>query len=234
MGLALECVGLLTLLNKTNFSNYSKIFKTCLVQTDEGSRRDKVIALKSSVDGLIVHGVFDDVTNELFEMVTNDFLKTNDRILRQVAIEGVCKLMFVPKLCDDNDPEKVEAIIAQLLFQLFDKKYNWQNSLVRSILTLFLKQFVMFSEKRCVLIMNALFKVVYSIFRQQHGVIDPKKVKAKPAKKVAPKKGKKKTYDESSEESDFSVKSYEFVSDDSEFAEKTATAKQICEALDCP
>jgi len=30
-------------------------------------------------------------------------MKTDDRILRQVAIEGVCKMMFVPKLCDEND-----------------------------------------------------------------------------------------------------------------------------------
>ena len=63
--------------------------------------------------------------------------------------KGVCKMMFVPKLCDENDEKKVESIITQLLFLLFDKKYNWQNSLVRSILTLFLKEFVLFSEKRC-------------------------------------------------------------------------------------
>jgi len=45
-------------------------------------------------------------------MITEDLIKTNDRILRQVAIEGVCKMMFVPKLCDENDQTKVEAIIA--------------------------------------------------------------------------------------------------------------------------
>lgn len=115
MGLALECVGLLTLLNKNLFSNYAEIFKSCLSVDDPDARRDRIIALKSSIDGLIVHGMFDDITTELFDMVTCDFLKTNDRILRQVAVEGVCKLMFVPKLCDENDPKRVESIIAQLL-----------------------------------------------------------------------------------------------------------------------
>jgi hypothetical protein len=170
MGIALECVGLLTLLNKNIFSNYAEIFKTCLEVDDPEAQRDRIIALKSSIDGLIVHGVFDDITGKLFDMVTGDFLKTSDRIIRQVAIEGVCKLMFVPKLCDENDPKKVEGIIVQLLVQLFDKKYNWQNSLVRSILTLFLKQFVLFSEKRCMMVVNAVTKVVYSIFRQRYGV----------------------------------------------------------------
>lgn len=73
----------------------------------------------------------------------------------------------------------MEAIIAELLFQLFDKKYNWHNSLVRSILTLFLKEFVLFSEKRCLMIMNALLKVIYSIFRAQHGVVQRKEMKPK-------------------------------------------------------
>jgi hypothetical protein len=124
VGIALECVGLLTLLNKNIFSNYAQIFKTCLQLEDPESRRDRIISLKSAIDGLIVHGVFDDITSELFDMITVDFLKTSDRIVHQVAIEGVCKLMFVPKLCDENDSKKVEAIIARLLLLLFDKKYN--------------------------------------------------------------------------------------------------------------
>jgi hypothetical protein len=84
--------------------------------SESENARDRIIALKSAVDGLIVHGAYDDITGELFDMVTGDFMKTNDRILRQVAIEGVCKMMFVPKLCDENDQTKVEAIIAKLLF----------------------------------------------------------------------------------------------------------------------
>ena len=45
-------------------------------------------------------------------MITVNFLKVKDEIMRQVAIEGVCKMMFVPKLCDENDQLKVEIIIA--------------------------------------------------------------------------------------------------------------------------
>ena len=99
-GLALECVGLLTLLNKSIFSDYANIFKTILQNNEPETIRDRVIALKSSVDGLIVHGIVDGNTNELFDAITLNFFKFHDRILRQVAIEGVCKMMFVPKLCD--------------------------------------------------------------------------------------------------------------------------------------
>lgn len=60
MLLAIECIGLLCLLDKELFQNYSKIFQTIL--TDEGvegedTQREKIIALKSSVDSLIIHGV---------------------------------------------------------------------------------------------------------------------------------------------------------------------------------
>ena len=156
--------------------------------------------------------------------------------MRQVAIEGVCKMMFVPKLCDQNDQNKVETIIAQLLFQLFDKKYNWQNSLVRSILTLFLKEFVLFSEKRCQILLNALTKVVYSIFRAKFGVNLKKKAEAKAQKAVAVNRKKKKkeshSSEEDSEESVFSVNENMYLTDDSEFAKKTAKMTQICESMD--
>jgi hypothetical protein len=65
-GLALECVGLLTLLNKNIFSNYAEIFKAILQNTDPVNRRDRIIALKSAIDGLIVHGLVDEKTSELF------------------------------------------------------------------------------------------------------------------------------------------------------------------------
>lgn len=181
--------------------------------------------------------MFDDVTNELFDLVTGEYLKTKDRVLRQVAIEGVCKMMFVPKLCDENDPAKVEGIIAQLLIQLFDKKYNWQNSFSRSILTLFLKEFVLFSEKRCMLVLNAMTKVIYSIFKKKYGMNPAKKVeqaKQKPAAKNAKAKKGKRKYDsdyDSEEESDFSIEQESVRSDDSEFVH-LATMQQICESLD--
>jgi len=94
--------------------------------------------LKSAVDGLIIHGICDEGTIELFDLITGEYLFVKDRVLRQVTIEGVCKMMFSPKLCDEQtDQTKVEGILAQLIVQLFDKTFNWQNSLVRSILTVF-------------------------------------------------------------------------------------------------
>lgn len=55
---ALECIGLLCLLDKELFINYSSIFQTILTEDlHEDNLRDKIIALKSSVDSLIIHGV---------------------------------------------------------------------------------------------------------------------------------------------------------------------------------
>lgn len=69
--LAIESIGLLSLLDKDLFGNYSIIFYTILAETseilhkkrhkqgdflDEGSLKETLIALKSSIDGLIVHG----------------------------------------------------------------------------------------------------------------------------------------------------------------------------------
>lgn len=95
---------------------------------------------------------------------------TKDRILRQVTIEGICKMLFTPKLCDQNDPERVEAILAQLIVQYFDREYSPKNSLVTSILTEFLRNFAPFSEKRCHMLLNALTKVMYAIMREKYGL----------------------------------------------------------------
>ena len=110
------------------------------------NKREKVIAIKSVVDGLIVHGICDEKSQELFDLITGTFLTIKEKVLRQVSIEGVCKMLFSTKLCDENNQEHVEAILARLIFQLFDKKYNFQNSLVRSILTVFFRNFVLFSQ----------------------------------------------------------------------------------------
>lgn len=79
-------------------------------------------------------------------------------------------MLFSTKLCDENNKQHVESILAQLIFQLFDKKYNFQNSLVRSILTVFFRNFVLFSEARCFLMLNAVTKVIYSIIRSKFGL----------------------------------------------------------------
>lgn len=66
MLLAIECIGLLCLLDKELFQNYSKIFETILVEENtEANLREKIIALKSSVDSLIIHGVDPRTTEKL-------------------------------------------------------------------------------------------------------------------------------------------------------------------------
>jgi len=72
-------------------------------------------------------------------------------------------MMFSTKLCDESDSELVESILVTLLIQLFDKKYNRQNSLVKTTLTIFFKNFVLFSLKRAVMLLNAVTKIFFSI-----------------------------------------------------------------------
>ena len=83
---------------------------------------------------------------------------------------------------------------------------------------MFLKEFVLFSEKRCQIILNALTKVVYSILRARYGVNLKKKAKVKPKKASNVKLKKKKHVSDLSEsESEFSESEIPFLSDDSEF-----------------
>lgn len=97
-------------------------------------------------------------------------MSVRNRVLRQVSIEGVCKMLFTPKLCDQNDPRRVEAILAQLLLQFFDHTYSPKNSLVTSILNEFLKNFAPYSEKRCRMLLNAFTKIVYACMRERYGL----------------------------------------------------------------
>lgn len=125
--LAFECIGLICILDKDVFLNYSKIFTETLVAEasfERENKREKVIAIKSVVDSLIIHGLSEDKFKHFFRILTRDYLTTRDPILRQVTIEGVCKMLFTTKLCDQNDQSLVESILAQLLFQQFDQKHN--------------------------------------------------------------------------------------------------------------
>ena len=195
--LAIECIGLVTMLDKEVFTNYSSIYisilKNSSTQQSEQELRSKLIALKSAIDGLMVHGVCDESTQELFDLITRNYMQGNDPYLRQITIEGVCKMMFNNKLCDDCDPAQSEAIISALLVQLFDKKFNSQNSLVRSILSFFFENFVLVSSKRCDMVLNAVTKLAYASIMAKH----------RPNKAVKEKKKKQvKHRDTSSEESE--------------------------------
>ena len=204
--LAIECIGLVTMLDKEVFTNYSSIYISILKtnsQQKEQELRSKLIALKSAIDGLIVHGVCDESTQELFDLITQNYMQGNDPYLRQITIEGVCKMMFSTKLCDESDPAQSEAILSSLLVQLFDKKFNNQNSLVRSILSIFFENFVLFSSKRCDMVLNAVTKLTYASIMARY----------RPNKAVKEKKKKQvKQRDTSSEDSERSES--EFYEDD--------------------
>ena len=79
-------------------------------------------------------------------------------------------MLFSPKLCEQNDTRRVEAVLGQLIIQQFDKQYSPKNSLVSSILSEFIKNFAPFSEQRCHMLLNALGKVVYAGLREKYGL----------------------------------------------------------------
>ena len=82
MLLAIECIGLLCLLDKDLFSNYSSIFQNILTEDVlQDNLREKIIALRSSVDSLIIHGV-DSKTLKLQKIIIEDYMVIKDKILR--------------------------------------------------------------------------------------------------------------------------------------------------------
>lgn len=83
--IAFECVGLICILDKNVFLNYSKIFTEILqeeLSPEKDNKREKVIAIKSVVDGLILHGIKEQQLEKFFEIITVDYLTTKDRVLR--------------------------------------------------------------------------------------------------------------------------------------------------------
>ena len=176
--LAIECIGLIAILDKVVFQNYALIFKSILDNKEPNHQKERIVALKAAVDGLIVHGIFDDSTRLIFNDITQVHLFERDPPLKQIAVEGVCKMMFSLKLCEQIPNEDMEAILVSLLVQLFDRKYNALNSLVRSLLSVFLKNFVLLSNQRCQLLLGAVTKLVCAVFSAKYG----KQVKAQKKK----------------------------------------------------
>ena len=228
--MAFECIGLICILDKDVMLNYSKIFTQILeeeISPDKDNKREKVIAIKSIVDGLILHGIEEEQFLNFFNILTDNYLKVKDRTLRQVTIEGVCKMLFTTKLCDQNDQSRVEAILAQLILQFFDTEHCPKNSLVTSILTEFLKNFAPFGEQRCHMLLNALTKVMYAVMRERYGLdssLSTSFVAANISKKarrkvLAPKK-RKRAASTSSDESAFEANDQDYASDDSNFREQ--------------
>lgn len=126
MLLAIECIGLLCLLDKVLFQNYSTIFQTILTEdVEEDNLREKIIALKSSVDSLIIHGAEVKTTQKLQRIIVEDYMVIKDRILRQITIEGICKMLFSRKLTLEVDHNEMEFLLSQLIIQWFDRRFNW-------------------------------------------------------------------------------------------------------------
>jgi len=82
--LAIECIGLITILDQEVFHNYAGIFYSILESehdTEQGLK-DKIVSLKSAVDGLIVHGISSQTARNLFELITGKYLHIRQPILR--------------------------------------------------------------------------------------------------------------------------------------------------------
>ena len=74
--LAIECFGLLIILDKEVFSSYVDTFQELLSEEDtlyEGLH-EKVVAIKSAVDGLMIHGICDEKAKGLFDTITSKYL----------------------------------------------------------------------------------------------------------------------------------------------------------------
>lgn len=145
-------------------------------------------------------------------------------------------MMFSTKLCDESDSQQVESILVTLLIQLFDKKYNRQNSLVKTTLTIFFKNFVLFSFKRAVMMLNAVTKLFFSIVTAKEDIkVGQANARREAPKKKIVKKGRKR--DSSSEqsntsESEFDEKALVYDSDDSYSAERNISLSKIIKSLD--
>jgi hypothetical protein len=89
--IGIESIGLLGLLNKELFMNYSAIFSALLeeriegfnetLEVEQGSLHETIVALKAIFDGLIMHGI-DAETRELQDYVIANFLYCHNLPLR--------------------------------------------------------------------------------------------------------------------------------------------------------
>ena len=106
---------------------------------------------------MIFYGT-NDQTEALQQLILDRFMFSKEKKLRQITIEGICKMLFSIQITKDvksgerqntenadsamNDQDKNEneeeatnegiiSIISHLIIQWFDKKFNCQKSLVR-------------------------------------------------------------------------------------------------------
>lgn len=116
-----------------------------------------------------MHGV-DEGTADLQDFIISNFLYCHNLPLRQVAVEGVIKLMFSIKGTDMADPQQRDvsiAIISHLVIQLFERKYlqsRGDQNVIKQSLNMFFKSFGLYGEQKCDLILAAILRVVYAMF----------------------------------------------------------------------
>ena len=86
-----------------------------------------------------------------------------DPLLKMLALEGICKMLFAPQLCEGlQNPEKVEAILANLIIISTSKEASMDQM---ALVGTFMENFVPMSEKRALFFSNAMIKVLYSTVR---------------------------------------------------------------------
>ena len=112
--------------------------------------------------------------------------------------------------------EGIVTIISHLIIQYFDKKFSAHKQLVRQVLSLFFKNYVLFSESKCDLMLQAQIRVAYSIMVSKY-----EERQIKPAKKKKPRYGKG---DSDDSDEDFVL--------DKSVQSSTANMEDICESLD--
>ena len=106
--------------------------------------------LRIIFDNLIIHGSVTENQINLQNMISSDYLKHWVPQVRQVAIEGIIKMLFSMsngdvKNNESQDPhdrqEGMINILATLILQWFDCEFCVKKSLSRQILTVFFQNF---------------------------------------------------------------------------------------------
>lgn len=68
----------------------------------DDTKKKTIIALKASIDGLIFYGANKE-TEELQSLILQEFLYSPDKQVRQITIEGTCKMLFSHKITKNID-----------------------------------------------------------------------------------------------------------------------------------